>query len=203
MLTWCSVTTPALAPSSRELASVEPGMSQLRPRKLADGVFLTACLGGAGLRGDSKGPLFRTIGRSTGCVTRTVLPRANAYTMIDRGRVCIERKKESNSMPVTSALALPNGKAYLFQGTSYSRYDFHTGVAEATAVPIADNWPNLPGNASDAALHWGFGKAYFFYGGEYLRYDIPSDTVTAITSRPMHALRSSRTGVACQFRSMR
>jgi hypothetical protein len=80
-------------------------------------------------------------------------------------------------MPVTSALVLPNGKAYLFQGSVYSRYDFRTGVAEATGVPIVGNWPNLPGNASDAALHWGFGKAYFFYGDEYLRYDIPGDTV--------------------------
>jgi hypothetical protein len=87
LLTWCSVTTPALVPSSIELASVEPGMSQLRPRKLADRVFLTAYLDGAGLRGDPKGPLFRTIGHGTGCVTRTVQPQAKAYAMI--GRSCL------------------------------------------------------------------------------------------------------------------
>jgi hypothetical protein len=80
-------------------------------------------------------------------------------------------------MPVTSALALPNGKAYLFQGTSYSRYDFRSGAAEATGIPISGNWPNLPANASDAGVYWGLGKAYFFYGSEYLRYDVPGDTV--------------------------
>jgi hypothetical protein len=80
-------------------------------------------------------------------------------------------------MSVTSALALPNGKAYLFQGAAYSRYDFRTGGAEATNMPIAGNWPNLPGDAADAAMFWGVGKAYFFYAGEYVRYDVPSDTV--------------------------
>ena len=46
--------------------------------------YLTAYLDGAGLRGDPKGPLFRTIGRGTGKLTRTVLPQANAYAMIRR-----------------------------------------------------------------------------------------------------------------------
>jgi integrase/recombinase XerC len=41
--------------------------------------YLTAYLDGAGLRGDPKGPLFRTIGRGTGKLMRTVLPQANAY----------------------------------------------------------------------------------------------------------------------------
>jgi integrase/recombinase XerC len=36
--------------------------------------YLTAYLDGAGLRGDPKGPLFRTIGRGTSQLTRTVLP---------------------------------------------------------------------------------------------------------------------------------
>ena len=43
--------------------------------------YLVAYLDGAGLRGDPKGPLFRTIGRGTGKLTRTVLPQANAYAM--------------------------------------------------------------------------------------------------------------------------
>src|SRR5271165_3188948 len=46
--------------------------------------YLTAYLDGAELRGDPKGPLFRTIGRGTGKLTRTVLPQANAYAMIGR-----------------------------------------------------------------------------------------------------------------------
>jgi site-specific recombinase XerC len=46
--------------------------------------YLTAYLDGAGLRCDPKGPLFRTIGRGTGQLTRTMLPQANAYAMIGR-----------------------------------------------------------------------------------------------------------------------
>jgi len=45
---------------------------------------LTAYLDGAGLAEDLKGPLFRTIGRGTGQLTRTSLPQANAYAMIRR-----------------------------------------------------------------------------------------------------------------------
>ena len=46
--------------------------------------YLTTYLDGAGVRGDPKGLLFRTIGRGTGKLTRTVLPQANAYAMIRR-----------------------------------------------------------------------------------------------------------------------
>jgi integrase len=46
--------------------------------------YLIAYLDGAGLRTDLRGPLFRTIGRGTGGLTRTVLPQANAYAMIGR-----------------------------------------------------------------------------------------------------------------------
>jgi hypothetical protein len=46
--------------------------------------YLVAYLDGAALRGDPKGPLFRTIGRGTGKLTRTVLPQANTYAMIRR-----------------------------------------------------------------------------------------------------------------------
>jgi len=45
---------------------------------------LTAYLDGAGFAADLKGPLFRTIGRGTGELTRTSLPQANAYAMIRR-----------------------------------------------------------------------------------------------------------------------
>jgi TCP-1/cpn60 chaperonin family len=38
--------------------------------------YLIAYLDGTGLRGDPKGPLFRTIGRGTGKLTRTPLPKA-------------------------------------------------------------------------------------------------------------------------------
>ena len=46
--------------------------------------YLHAYLDGAGIAGDGKGPLFRTIGRGTARLTRTPLPQANAYTMIRR-----------------------------------------------------------------------------------------------------------------------
>jgi site-specific recombinase XerD len=46
--------------------------------------YLAAYLDGAGLRDDPKGPLFRTIGRGTGRLTRTPLPQANAYAMVRR-----------------------------------------------------------------------------------------------------------------------
>src|SRR5215213_2800127 len=37
-----------------------------------------------GLASDPPGPLFRTLGRGTGLLTRTPLPQANAYAMIQR-----------------------------------------------------------------------------------------------------------------------
>jgi site-specific recombinase XerD len=46
--------------------------------------YLAAYLAGAGMSDDPKGPLFRTIGRGTGQLTRTPLPQANAYAMIGR-----------------------------------------------------------------------------------------------------------------------
>ncbi len=46
--------------------------------------YLAAYLERTGLAEDGKGPLFRTIGRGTGRLTRTPLPQANAYAMIRR-----------------------------------------------------------------------------------------------------------------------
>jgi site-specific recombinase XerD len=46
--------------------------------------YLHAYLDGAGLRGDPKGPLFRTVGRGTGKLTRAPLPQANAHAMVRR-----------------------------------------------------------------------------------------------------------------------
>jgi site-specific recombinase XerD len=46
--------------------------------------YLHAYLDGAGIAGDAKGPLFRTIGRTTKQLTQTSLPQANAYAMIQR-----------------------------------------------------------------------------------------------------------------------
>ncbi|GAA0241535.1 Tyrosine recombinase XerC [Methylorubrum aminovorans] len=46
--------------------------------------YLHAYLDGTGLSGDGDGPLFRTVGRGTGRLTRTPLPAANAYAMVRR-----------------------------------------------------------------------------------------------------------------------
>jgi site-specific recombinase XerD len=74
--------------------------------------YLTAYLDGAELRDDSKGPLFRTIGRGTGKLTRTVLPQANAYAMIRRRATAagIETKLGNHSFRATGITAyLKNG----------------------------------------------------------------------------------------------
>jgi integrase len=74
--------------------------------------YLVAYLDGAGLRDDPKGPLFRTIGRGTGQLTRTVLPQANAYAMIRRRAAAagIATKLGNHSFRATGITAyLKNG----------------------------------------------------------------------------------------------
>jgi len=74
--------------------------------------YLTAYLNGAELRGDPKGPLFRTIGRGTGKLTRAVLPQANAYAMIGRRAAAagIATKLGNHSFRATGITAyLKNG----------------------------------------------------------------------------------------------
>ena len=74
--------------------------------------YLTGYLDGAGLRGDAKGPLFRTIGRGTGKLTCTVLPQANAYAMIGRRAAAagIATKLGNHSFRATGITAyLKNG----------------------------------------------------------------------------------------------
>ena len=74
--------------------------------------YLTAYIEGAGLVDDPPGPLFRTIGRGTGMLTRTVLPQANAYAMIRRRAAAagIETKLGNHSFRATGIAAyLKNG----------------------------------------------------------------------------------------------
>jgi site-specific recombinase XerD len=74
--------------------------------------YLTGYLDGAELRSDPKGPLFRTIGRGTGKLTRTVLPQANAYAMIGRRAAAagIATKLGNHSFRATGITAyLKNG----------------------------------------------------------------------------------------------
>ena len=46
--------------------------------------YLHAYIDGCGLAADPKGPLFRTIGRATGELTRTALAQSNAHRMVRR-----------------------------------------------------------------------------------------------------------------------
>jgi site-specific recombinase XerD len=74
--------------------------------------YLVAYIDGAGLRSDPKGPLFRTTGRGTGKLTRTVLPQANAYAMIRRRAAAagIATKLGNHSFQATGITAyLKNG----------------------------------------------------------------------------------------------
>ncbi len=74
--------------------------------------YLTAYIEGAGIADDPKGPLFRTIGRGTGKLTRTPLPQANAYMMIKRRAAAagIETKIGNHSFRATGITAyLKNG----------------------------------------------------------------------------------------------
>jgi site-specific recombinase XerD len=75
-------------------------------------IYLHEYLAGAGIEDDSKGPLFRTIGRGTGTLTRTPLPQANAYTMIGRRAAAagIQTKIGNHSFRATGITAyLKNG----------------------------------------------------------------------------------------------
>jgi site-specific recombinase XerD len=74
--------------------------------------YLVAYLDGCALRDDPKGWLFRTIGRGTGKLTRTVLPQRNAHAMIRRRAAAagIETKLGNHSFRATGITAyLKNG----------------------------------------------------------------------------------------------
>ena len=74
--------------------------------------YLTLYIEGANLASDPKGPLFRTIGRGTGLLTRTPLPQANAYAMIGRRATAagIATKLGNHSFRATGITAhLKNG----------------------------------------------------------------------------------------------
>jgi Hemopexin len=78
---------------------------------------------------------------------------------------------------IDSCLVWPTGKAYLFSGPEYVRYDIATDrVDDGYPKPIAENWPGL-WTPAGAGIVWPNGKAYFLRGSEYMRYDIATDRV--------------------------
>jgi site-specific recombinase XerD len=52
-------------------------------------VYLQEYIERAGISGNPQGPLFPTIGRTTGLLTKTPLPQANAHAMIRRRAVAV------------------------------------------------------------------------------------------------------------------
>jgi len=74
--------------------------------------YLHAYLNGTGIAGDLKGPLFRTIRRGTGQLSRTALPQANAYAMVGRRALAagIDTRIGNHSFRATGITAyLKNG----------------------------------------------------------------------------------------------
>src|SRR5258708_33706000 len=99
--------------------------------------YLTGYLdGGAGLRGDPKGPLFRTIGRGTGKLTRTVLPQANAYAMIGRRPAAagIATKLGNHSFRATGITA------YLKSGDTLEKAAAMANHSSTRTTQLYDRW---------------------------------------------------------------
>ena len=88
------------------------GKAHAMPRHHTLEEYLTAYLEQTGIMEDGKGPLFRTIGRGTGQLTRTPLPQANAYAMIARRAAAagLKTKVGNHSFRATGITAyLKNG----------------------------------------------------------------------------------------------
>ncbi len=91
------------------------------------------------------------------------------------GRVQRVRAKRG----LSAVVEWSNGKAYVFRGGQYSRFDINSDRLDpGFPRPMRGNWPGFPWvDGFDAAANWGNGKVYFWKGDQYLRYDIATSTV--------------------------
>jgi hypothetical protein len=74
---------------------------------------------------------------------------------------------------VDAAVAWPNGKAYLFRGDSYVRYDVaDEQLDDGYPRKIKDGWPGLWSSDIDAIVLEPPGRAYFFRDDEYVQWNM-------------------------------
>ena len=86
-------------------------------------------------------------------------------------------------MAARSAIAWPNGKAYLFfDNNTYNRYDLATGVREDAGISVPPQWPGFLASPKPF-FWWGFGKAYGFSGPNYFRYEAGTNGVEGVELR--------------------
>lgn len=83
---------------------------------------------------------------------------------------------------IDAAVNWGDGKAYVFKGSKYVRYDIaEDKVDDGYPLDIGDNWPGLRAagfaDGLDTAVNWGNGKIFFFKGSRYVRYDMTDDRV--------------------------
>src|SRR5215204_7420175 len=96
--------------------------------------YLHAYLDGTGLASDPQGPLFRTLGRGTGLLTRTPLPQANAHAMIQRrARAAGIRTRIGNHMVRASGIT-----AYLKNGGTLEKAAMIANHASTRTTQLYD-----------------------------------------------------------------
>ena len=120
---------PAMGAVAREGRQATRDAVSPQPRGISDRL--------SRLRDDPKGPLFRTIGRGTSKLTRTVLPQANAYAMIRRRAAAagIATRLGNHSFRATGITAyLKNGGTLeKNRGDGEPRFDAHDAALRSPA----------------------------------------------------------------------
>ena len=100
--------------------------------------YLHAYIDGCGLAEDPQGPLFRTIGRGTKELTRTPLPQANAWAMIQRRALAarIDTKIGNHTFRATGITA------YLKNGGTLERAALMANHASTRTTQLYDRRSN-------------------------------------------------------------